>query len=204
MKRLIYPAVLTLMIASTTGALLPSCSTASQSHQAPNTTPKTETEAMQGMEHGSEQGHPMSMDLGPADADYDLRFIDAMSIHHQGAVEMAQDALNKAKHPEIKQLAQDIITAQNREIRQLKQWRQQWYPQASSKPMAYHAQMGHTMEMPSQQAKSMMMSGNLGPADAEYDLRFMKAMIPHHEGAVTMAQDALNKSQHPEIKQLAQ
>ena len=30
--------------------------------------------------------HNMSMDLGPADADYDLRFIDGMTVHHQGAV----------------------------------------------------------------------------------------------------------------------
>lgn len=36
-------------------------------------------------------------------------------------------------------------------------------------------------------------------ADARYDLRFINAMIEHHTGALTMAQDALNKSRRPEI-----
>lgn len=48
--------------------------------------------------------------------------------------------------------------------------------------------------MSEQQRQTMTMQQNLGPADAEFDLRFIKAMIPHHEGALTMAEAALNKS----------
>lgn len=157
-----------------------------------------------GMDHGSGMNHSMSMDLGPADADYDLRFIDAMTPHHQGAVEMSQEALKKSQRPEIKKLAQDIIAAQNREINQLKQWRQAWYPKADSTPMAYNAQMGHMMPMSQSQMQDMMMKGDLGAANTEFDLRFINAMIPHHEGAVTMAQDALKKTKRSEIKKLAQ
>jgi len=40
---------------------------------------------------------------------------------------------------------------------------------------------------------------DLGTADAEFDLRFMNAMIEHHEGAITMAKDALSKSKRPKI-----
>jgi len=50
-----------------------------------------------------------------------------MIPHHQGAITMAQDALSKSKRPEIKQLAQEIITSQQKEIDQMKQWRQAWY-----------------------------------------------------------------------------
>jgi uncharacterized protein (DUF305 family) len=156
------------------------------------------------MMNGDGMSHDMSMDLGPADADYDLRFIDGMVIHHQGAVNMAQEALQKAQHPELKKLAQDIIAAQNREISQMQEWRTAWYPQADSTPMAYHSQMGHMMAMSDEQKQSMMMNMDLGNADGEFDLRFINAMIPHHEGALMMAQDALNKSQRPEIKKLAQ
>lgn len=156
------------------------------------------------MQHGSSMDHGMGMDLGPGDANYDLRFIDAMTPHHQGAVEMAKEAQQKSQHPEIKKLADDIIKDQNKEIAQMKQWRQAWYPKAGDKPMAYHAQMGQMMEMSPDQMKSMMMSMDLGAADAQFDLRFINAMIPHHEGAVTMAKDALSKSKHPEIKKLAQ
>lgn len=152
----------------------------------------------------SDMHHDMTMDLGTADANYDLRFIDAMSMHHQSAVVMAQEAQEKSKRPEIKQLASNIIKAQKQEIAQMKQWRQAWYPQASEQPVAYGGANKSVVPMSAKQHETMMMSEDLGAADAQFDLRFINAMIPHHEGAVTMAKDALNKSKHPEIKQLAQ
>lgn len=170
----------------------------------PSATSASDMKEHNAMQHGSSMDHSMGMDLGPADANYDLRFIDAMTPHHQGAVEMAKEAQQKSQHPEIKKLADDIIKAQSKEIPQMKQWRQAWYPKAGDKPMAYHAQMGHMMEMSPDQMKSMMMSMDLGAADAQFDLRFLNAMIPHHEGAITMAKDALSKSKHPELKKLAQ
>lgn len=145
-----------------------------------------------------------SMDLGPSDAEFDLRFIDAMTPHHQGALDMAKEAKQKSKRPEIQKLADNILNTQNQELDQMKRWRQAWYPKASANPVAYHSQMGHSMPMTQEQMKSMMMSLDLGAADADFDLRFINAMIPHHQGAVTMAQDALAKSQQPKLKQMAQ
>lgn len=156
------------------------------------------------MHHGSGMNHSMAMDLGPADANYDLRFIDAMTPHHQGAVSMAKQAQQKSQRPEIKKLADDIIKAQNKEISQLKQWRKAWYPQASSTPMAHNPQTGQMMPMSQEQMQAMMMEEDLGAADAQFNLRFINAMIPHHQGAVAMAQDAQKKSKRPEIKKLAQ
>lgn len=195
----------------TTG-FLAACSKAPSSQtQAPNITAATSASSKQdvaqgggmgGMNHG--MNHNMSMDLGPADADYDLRFIDGMTVHHQGAVNMAKEVLNKSKRPEMKKLANNMIAAQNREINQMKEWRKTWYAKADNTPMAYHAQMGHMMAMSPEQMQSMMMSMDLGPADAQFDLRFLNAMIPHHEGALVMAQDALKKSKRPEMKKLSQ
>ncbi|NEQ27465.1 MAG: DUF305 domain-containing protein, partial [Microcoleus sp. SIO2G3] len=87
-----------------------------------------------GMDHGA-----MSMDLGPKNETFDLRFVDGMIPHHEGAVAMAQDAIEKSNRPEIKQLAQEIIDAQEREISQLKQWRQSWYANAPAEPVMYDA-----------------------------------------------------------------
>ncbi|AFY74397.1 hypothetical protein Syn7502_02412 [Synechococcus sp. PCC 7502] len=145
----------------------------------------------------------MSMELGAADANLDLRFIDAMIPHHQGAVQMAKEALKKSKRPEIQKLATAIIKAQQEEIAQLQKWRKLWYPNMSSTPMAWHGEMGHMMTMSASQQKAMMMSMDLGAGDAKFDLRFIDAMIPHHEGALTMAQEALSKSKRPEIQKLA-
>ncbi len=196
---------LTFTAIASAGGLITGCSnTASQNQsQAPKET-ATNANDKQMMNHGSGMNHSMGMDLGPADANFDLRFIDAMIPHHQGAGEMAKEAQQKSKRPEIKKLADNIIKSQNQEITQMKQWRQAWYPKAGDKPMAYNSQMGHMMEMSSDQMKGMMMSQDLGAADAEFDLRFINAMIPHHEGAVTMAKDVLNKSKRPETKLLAQ
>jgi uncharacterized protein (DUF305 family) len=69
----------------------------------------------------------MSKNLGSADAEFDLRFINEMIAHHESAITMAQDALSKSQRPEIKDLAQDIVAAQQAEIEQMKQWRQAWY-----------------------------------------------------------------------------
>ena len=154
--------------------------------------------------HGSSTEHSMAMNLGPANADYDLRFIDAMIPHHQGAVLMAKEAQQKYKRPEIKQLADNIIKAQNKEIDRMKQWRKNWYSQAGNEPMAYDAKKGQTVAMSPEQMQSMMMSQDLGSADETFDRRFINAMIPHHEGALTMAHDALKNTKRPEIKQLAQ
>jgi len=199
------------IISIATGALA-ACSTTTPETSAststvaikPSSKPAAET-AMPNMDntHNMSNMH-MTMDLGPADANFDLRFIDGMIPHHKGAVEMAKEAQQKSQRPEIKKLADEIITAQAKEITELQTWRKQWYPNVSNKPMAHNAQMGHMMEMSDEQMKGMMMSQDLGAKDAEFDLRFINAMIPHHESAVIMAKDALAKSTRPEIKKLAQ
>jgi uncharacterized protein (DUF305 family) len=52
-----------------------------------------------------------------------------MIPHHEGALTMAQDVLDKSQRPEMKKLAENILTSQQTEINQMKQWRQDWYKQ---------------------------------------------------------------------------
>jgi uncharacterized protein (DUF305 family) len=59
----------------------------------------------------------------------DRAFIDAMIPHHQSAIEMGKVASEESKIPEIKELAKNIVSDQQREIEQMKQWRQDWYPE---------------------------------------------------------------------------
>lgn len=204
-KKTGYLAFTLIAIASLSSGVITACSNSPQ-NSAKNTSATDANVKQQNngmMNHGGGMNHAMSMDLGPADANYNLRFIDGMIPHHQGAIVMAKEAQQKSQRPEIKKLAADIIKAQEQEIAQMKKWRKAWYPQAGDKPMAYNSQMGHMMEMSPEQMQAMMMNMNLGAADADFDKRFIDAMIPHHEGALVMAKDALNKSQRTEIKQLA-
>ncbi|CAD5981038.1 hypothetical protein PCC9214_04740 [Planktothrix tepida] len=185
---------------------LGACTTVESSSKPINSSTATpvSSETILSQNHSMMSGnHGMMMDLGPADVEYDLRFIDAMIPHHQGAINMAQQVLQKSTRPEVKKLAEDIIKAQEKEIAQMQQWRKTWYPQAKD-AIAYHAAMGHSMPMSSQQMDSMMMMADLGAADSGFDQRFFTAMIPHHQGALIMAKDAQTKSKRSEIQQLAQ
>jgi len=57
--------------------------------------------------------------------------VDMMTRHHQGAIEMATTELRAGSLGEVKQLAQQIITAQQREIQQMAAWKQAWSAPAS-------------------------------------------------------------------------
>lgn len=131
-----------------------------------------------------------------ATAPYDLQFIDSLTRHHQMAIEMAKMAEPKFEHQVLRNAATKMIDDQTKEIEQLREWRDQWYPGATP---------SENMQMPGMAGMSGMdmshlqsMSGNA------LDLMFIDMMIPHHEGALAMAQDALAKAEHQELKNLAQ
>ncbi len=58
--------------------------------------------------------------------DFDKAFISGMIAHHEGAVAMAKLSESQAKHGEIKELSKNIISAQENEIAEMKQWQSQW------------------------------------------------------------------------------
>jgi len=60
---------------------------------------------------------------------FDKAFIEAMIPHHRSAIRMASVALDTSDHPRIKDLAGEIVGAQEREISQLRAWRDDWYPE---------------------------------------------------------------------------
>jgi len=154
------------------------------------------------MDHGA-MTHD-AMDLGAADGEYDLRFIDAMIPHHQGAIVMAEEALENSEREEIIALANAIIEAQEEEIAQMQQWRSEWYPDAPDEPTAWDSVSQTTVSMTPEQIAMMRMDMDLGSGDGEFDLRFINAMIPHHQGAVIMAEDSITKSQNPAMQELAE
>jgi uncharacterized protein (DUF305 family) len=83
------------------------------------------------MEMSPQQMRGMGMMMNPQHLaqrkPFDKVFINAMIPHHQSAIEMAKVANKESENPRIKELAGNIVSAQKREIEQMKQWRQQWY-----------------------------------------------------------------------------
>jgi uncharacterized protein (DUF305 family) len=86
------------------------------------------------MEMSQEQMRGMGMMMDPQELarsePFDRAFIDAMIPHHQSAIEMAKVAYEKSENPRIKKLAENIVSAQQAEIEQMKRWREQWYPES--------------------------------------------------------------------------
>jgi len=64
----------------------------------------------------------MHKGMGAIDPDPDIAFMQGMIPHHQGAVDMAEIVLKYGKDAETRDLAQQIITSQNKEIAQMREW----------------------------------------------------------------------------------
>ncbi len=147
---------------------------------------------MGGMDHSRMQSSP-----GAANAPYDLQFIDTMTAHHQGALEMARIALTKAQHTELREMSQMIVRDQEREIAELRRLREQHY---AGRPQAMNMEMPGMMNA----MRGMDMNRLNTQTGNAFDLMFLDMMTAHHRGAVTMAQEALRRAEHPEIRQIAQ
>lgn len=138
----------------------------------------------------------------------DKHFIEMMIPHHQDAVEMADLALQKAKHPEIKKLAATIKTDQTREIEQMKGWYKKWY--GTEVPATSMTGMGMGMRQGRGQGPmhSGMMAMNMNLESlknaSDFDKEFIRQMIPHHQMAVMMSRMALNRATQSQIRDLAQ
>jgi uncharacterized protein (DUF305 family) len=120
----------------------------------------------------------------------DRAFVNDMTRHHVGAIDMAKIARRQAEHPEIKQLARDIVRAQRSEIRLMKMLKRR-LPGNSRSTLDMEDEMGMDMDM-----------DMLERADP-FDRMFIDMMIPHHQGAILMARVELDKGGDRRTRRLA-
>ncbi len=134
----------------------------------------------------------------------DAHFIEQMIPHHEDAITMAELAQEKAQRPEIKQLAENIISSQGAEINQMKDWYIAWFgkdvPEGNNVMNQHGMRMGNSMHMG-------MMGNDTDMTRLEntedFDKAFIEDMIPHHQMAVMMASMLKGGTQRPEMKKLA-
>lgn len=119
-----------------------------------------------------------SMDLGAADRLVDLRYMNAMIAHHRGAMLLAKQA-EQSRRSEIQALATAIQKDEPKLIDELYQWKRSWYRDIRGvrDPLAV----------------------NIGSYDEKMDLRFLNALIAHHQAGILMTQEIRSKSSRTEI-----
>lgn len=131
----------------------------------------------------------------------DQHFIEQMIPHHDGAIAMANLALQKAKRPEIKTLAAAIIAAQTAEIQDMNGWYQDWFgtavPKVSAGMMGGGMMSQGGMHMGGQEDMTALQNA------PDFDKAFIEEMIPHHQLAIMMANMLASGTNRPEMQQLA-
>ena len=128
----------------------------------------------------------------------DQHFIDQMIPHHQGAIDMANLALKKSSRPEIIELSNNIIKAQDKEIFDMKSWYKDWFNEEVSTLTSNGGMMSQGgMHMGSNNDIEILSSAK------EFDKEFIEEMIPHHQMAIMMAQMLKSGTNRPEMLTLA-
>jgi uncharacterized protein (DUF305 family) len=122
-------------------------------------------------------------------------FAQGMIPHHEQAVEMSQMMLGKKDIPAaVTDLATRIKAAQAPEIETMTGWLKSWNESATMGA-------GHTMD-------GMMGDDDLKQLEAaqgtEAAKLFLKQMVAHHQGAVTMAKTETSQGKNPDAINLSQ
>lgn len=139
----------------------------------------------------------------PDDNSAEAGFARDMIVHHAQAVEMAEIVRDRTGSDEMRTLASDVALTQQGQIGQMQGWLAVWglLPTRDEPAMSW---MGEPTEgrMPGMAAPAEIQE--LRDASSEdADALFLELMVPHHQGALPMADAILERTDRPEVEQLA-
>ena len=82
------------------------------------------SDEMDGMDHGGMEGMMSAEEMAALEtltgADFDRAWAEMMIRHHEGAISMAQTVLDSGTNPDVQLLADQIVSAQQAEIEQMR------------------------------------------------------------------------------------
>lgn len=149
----------------------------------------------------------------PNDADF--AFIKDMVVHHSQAIEMTDLAAKSAVARKVKGIAERIADAQGAEIKMLNRWLEQHGREPLNVPGAKgyqpggqhggHGEHGEHGEHASMagMASEAEMKQLASARGAKFDQLFLKLMITHHEGALTMSHEVQQKGTDVRVQEIA-
>lgn len=125
-------------------------------------------------------------------------FIDRMIPHHEAAIKMSENILKYTTNAEIEEIAKSIIAMQSRDIESMKAMRDECDDKSDTRDLFLYEKGYMSAYDKMVQGMSASQTGN------NVDIDFLTEMIPHHEGAISMAQNLLRFEICPPLRTLAE
>ncbi|GGV00651.1 lipoprotein [Streptomyces litmocidini] len=125
----------------------------------------------------------------------DFRYVQMMTVHHRQALTMTALVPGRASSPQVRKVAERIAAAQRPEIDAMEGWLKN-----NGGPREQGAHDHHSMPGMATEAQLEELRGAKGKA---FDELFLKLMIAHHEGAVTMAAEVLGEGNNVLVEEMA-
>ncbi|WP_129771678.1 DUF305 domain-containing protein [Streptomyces sp. L-9-10] len=125
----------------------------------------------------------------------DFTYAQMMIVHHGQALDMTALVPERAGSEQVKRLASRIADAQKPEIGMMEAWLK------NNGGAKKHAGHDHgTMPGMATEAQLTQLRAAKGKA---FDELFLKLMITHHQGAITMATEALSEGNNVQVEEMA-
>ncbi|MEU7702622.1 DUF305 domain-containing protein [Streptomyces sp. NPDC039028] len=125
----------------------------------------------------------------------DFTYAQMMIVHHRQALTMTALAPERAGSRQVKKVAERIAAAQKPEIGAMEGWLKN-----NGGPREQAGHDHHTMPGMATEAQLKQLGAAKGKA---FDELFLKLMITHHEGAVTMAAEVLSEGNNVLVEEMA-
>lgn len=138
----------------------------------------------------------MEMEAMPMNSDPEVDFAKMMVMHHQGAINMANEEIVNGKDAEMKAIAQKIKAEQEKEIQEFNAFLSS-YQSDQPMNMEFHMEVLASMEKMGRESDLRVLTG-----DTDQD--FAQLMIPHHQAAMENAKSVLEHGNSPVIQTMAQ
>jgi uncharacterized protein (DUF305 family) len=151
--------------------------------------------ALAGCEDGESNG-----DAGTAELTPEQGFLQAMVSHHASAIEMAKVAEDEAESSFVRRLADDITTSQSAEIEQMRRMHERLVGSQLKPDINGYRALGLSAE---EAGLDHVDGAKRLKGKTPFDRVFVDEMIPHHDGAVRMAEAVRMKTGDPELRELA-
>ena len=141
-----------------------------------------------------------AMNAAPNTGNVNLDFVLEMIPHHEGGINMAKAIVKYGSNPEVKKIAENIITSQEAQIpimQQLKAKFEKEKPSSKADSEEYLEEYNKVKDTMFKEMQGVEITNNV-------DANFLQEMIYHHEGAIGMAKDILKYTKDPELRKLAE